>query len=297
MSQQPDQSPDTPTRWPRLRLARPGEEISLVTGAKYLGIGLIVVLVSFPFFWMVSTSLRPGEVMLQFPPALLPADPTVEPYFDALAAGQWGTWFLNTTIVSLGGTVAVLAIATPAAYALSRRDFPGESVLFLLFLSTMMVPPQVLLVPLFVFFARFDLVNSYPALIFSYMILFAGFTIFLLNGFFKTLPSDIEDAARVGGLPEWKIFLHIVLPLAKPGLATAAIFVFVFSWNEFLFALTFMQQESMYTISVGLTTFLGQRGTADFNKLMAISSLATIPVLVLFALTQEKFIKGITTDF
>ena len=289
----------TESRWQRFRagLLKTRDDEQVATLITYIVIGLAVGLVSFPFFWMISTSLKPGSALLDFPPSFLPQNPTVDPYFKALGAGQWGQWFLNTTLVSIGATIAVLAIATPAAYALSRRDFPGDTAFLLVFLSTMMVPPQVLLVPLFVFFSKLNILNTYWALIISYMILFAGFSIFLLNGFFKTLPSDIEDAARIGGIPEWKIFLRVVLPLAKPGLATAAIFIFVFSWNEFLFALTFMQQEQMYTISVGMTKFLGQRGTATFNQLMAISTLATIPVLVLFALTQEKFIQGITTEF
>lgn len=271
--------------------------IDRARAVRYLVAALGALLVIFPLFWMVSTSLKSSSALLGFPPSLIPQSPTLEPYRKALASGQWVRWFLNTTIVSAGATVGVLAIATPAAYSLSRRDFPGARALFLVFLSTMMVPPQILLVPLFVQFSQMGLINNPLGLIAAYMILYSGFAIFLLHGFFKTLPSDIEDAARVAGIGEVKTFLRVVLPQALPGIGTAAIFVFVFAWNEFLFALTFMQRAKMYTISVGLTTFQGQHGSVVYNQMMAVSTLATIPVLVLFVLTQEKFIKGITTEF
>jgi len=160
-----------------------------------------------------------------------------------------------------------------------------------------MVPTQALVLPLFVLFADLGIVNTHVGLILCYAMLFTGFAIFLLYGFFNSLPNNLEEAARVGGIPEWKVFLRVILPLTKPGIATAAIFVFVFSWNEFLFALVFMQDSPMYTISVGLATFFGNRGSVVLNQLMAVSILAVIPVLLLFAFSQDRFIKGISGGF
>lgn len=255
------------------------------------------LLVLFPFYWMLSTSLKTGRAVTRFPPRLIPADPSLVPYGDALASGLWGRWFLNTIIVSGGATVAVLAIATPAAYALSRREIAGQRVLLGLFLSTLMVPTQALILPLFVNFSDFGLVNTHLGLILCYIMIFTGFAVFLLYGFFNSLPKNLEDAGRVGGIPEWKVFLRVILPLAKPGIATAGVFVFVFSWNEFLFALVFMQDRTMYTISVGLATFFGNRGSVVLNQLMAVSTLAILPVLLLFAVTQDRFIQGIAGGF
>ena len=261
---------------------------------RYVVLGLAAVLVAFPFYWMVVTSLKSQRAANRFPPSLLPLDPTIQPYVDALATGPWARWFLNTTIVAGGAAVAVLAIATPAAYVLSRREFPGATILFGLFLSTMMIPPQVIILPLFQMFSRIGLIDSYLGLIICYTILFTGFSVFLLHGFFKTLPTDIEDAAKVAGISELKIFLRVILPLARPGIATAGLFVFVFSWNEFLFALIFLQSDSMFTISLGLSQFQGTRGQVVINQIMAVSTLAVIPVLTMFVLMQERFIEGIS---
>jgi ABC-type glycerol-3-phosphate transport system permease component len=266
-------------------------------GLFYVVLLSITLLVLFPFYWMVTTSLKTGRAVTKFPPNLVPVDPSSLPYVEALTSGLWVRWFLNTILISASATVFVLVIATPAAYALSRRDLPGARILLLLFLSTLMVPTQALILPLFVMFSDWGLVNTHVGLALCYVMLFTGFAVFLLYGFFNSLPSNLEDAARVGGISEWKVFLRVILPLAKPGVATAGVFVFVFSWNEFLFALVFMQDTPMYTISVGLATFFGNRGSVVLNQLMAVSSLAVIPVIVLFAFTQEKFIKGIAGGF
>lgn len=264
------------------------------SSVTYLVLTVVAILVVFPFYWMVSTSIKTKQAANAFPPELFPSSPTIQGYLNALQTGPWLDWFLNTTIVAAGATIGVLAVATPAAYVLSRRKFPGSTIFFGVFLSTMMIPPQVLVLPLFKMFAQFNLIDTHLGLILCYVMLFVGFSVFLLHGFFKTLPSDVEDAARIGGVAEWKIFLRIILPLAKPGIATAGLFVFIFSWNEFLFALIFMQSESMYTISLGLSKFQGVRGNIVFNQIMAISTLAVIPVLALFVMAQDRFIEGIS---
>jgi ABC-type glycerol-3-phosphate transport system permease component len=275
-----------------------GGDENLTTAERLAAFGVVsitAVLIVMPLYWMVNMSLKSGSEATAFPPTLVPASPGIEAYVQALQSGPWLQWFLNTGLISVASTILVLTVATPAAYAVARRDFTGATLLFLLLMSTMMIPGQILLIPLFVMFSGFGLVNSYLGLILIYAVFFTGFTFFVLHGFFQTLPSNLEDAARIGGISEWKILLRIILPLTKPGLATAGVFVFVFTWNEFLFALVFMQNESMYTISVGLQQFFGLRGSVVFNELMAVSTLASIPVLVLFIVAQEQFVKGIST--
>jgi len=254
---------------------------------------VVSIAILVPLYWMVATSLKPENLVGLFPPNFVPAKPTLAPYLNALDQGSWGTWFFNTIVISVGTTVLTLAIALPAAYALARKEFPGAKPLYVLFLGILMIPAQILLIPLYVLFVKLHLVNTRLGLMLAYATFFLGFSVFLLHSFFTNLPQNLEDAARVGGISEWKIFLRIVLPLAKPGLATTGVFLFVFTWNEFLFALTFLQGKAMYTISVGLRVFQGNHNTVLYNQLFAMSTLSTIPVILVFAYFSEEFIQGI----
>mgnify|MGYP000008807371 FL=1 len=257
-----------------------------------LALSVATILVAIPLYWMVATSLKTSVQIGVFPPYIVPPTPTIDPYINALQTGPWVQWFLNTVIISGGSTVFVLAIATPAAYVLGRREFPARKPIYVLFIGILMIPAQILLIPMYTLFSRYGLINTRLGLIVAYSAFFLGFVVFLLHSFFTNLPDNVEDAARIGGVPEWRTFLRVILPMAKPGIATAAIFVFVFTWNEFLFALTFLQTEDLYTISVGLQQFQGLRGTVVYNQLFAMSTLATLPLMIAFALFSEQFIKG-----
>lgn len=278
----------------RVRNAVVGDEdASTVTRVGTLvSLTVAAILVAIPLYWMVATSLKTAVQINAFPPHLVPPTPTISPYLEALQTGPWVRWFLNTVVISAGSTVFVLAIATPAAYVLARRDFPGAKPIYVMFIGILMIPAQILLIPLYTLFARFGLINTRLGLIIAYSAFFLGFCVFLLHSFFSNLPDNVEDAAHIGGVPEWRTFLRVILPMAKPGIATAAIFVFVFTWNEFLFALTFLQTKELYTISVGLQQFQGLRGTVVYNQLFAMSTLATLPIVILFAIFSEQFIKG-----
>lgn len=268
------------------------EELSRDRIGSLLALLVTSVLIVVPLYWMVTTSIKTTNALATFPPNLFPAEPTIQPYLAALSQGPWVQWFVNTIAVSVGATLLTLAITTPAAYALSRREFPGAKPIYVLFIGVLMIPVQILLIPLFVLFSRLGLVNTRLGLMLAYTAIFLGFATFLLHSFFTNLPRNLEDAARIGGISEWKVFLRIILPLAKPGIATTAVFIFVFTWNEFLFALTFLQDESLYTISIGLQQFQGLHGSVVYNQMFAMSTLATIPVVLLFAIFSEQFIQG-----
>lgn len=269
------------------------EDVDTVTRFGTIG-GLLVAtaLVALPLYWVVATSLKTQAQVGVFPPYIVPPTPTLDPYFEALQTGPWVQWFLNTVIISGVSTLFVLSIATPAAYVLARRDFPGAKPIYVMFIGILMIPAQILLIPMYTLFSRYGLVNTRAGLIIAYSAFFLGFTVFLLHSFFTNLPDNVEDAARIGGVSELRTFTRIILPLAKPGIATAAIFVFVFTWNEFLFALTFLQTEELFTISVGLQQFQGLRGRVVYNQMFAMSALATLPIVILFAFFSEQFIKG-----
>lgn len=258
-------------------------------------------LIAFPIYWMVSSSFKTGDEVIQLPPTIIPNNPTLAPYLDPLLGGAypWFSWFMNTAIVAFGTSIVVLLVAAPAAYSLAQREIPGERYIYYAFLSTLMIPPAALLLPLFRLFAAYNLLDSHLGLVLSYSAIHLGFAVFLLRGFFKTLPTNLEDAARIGGIAEWKIVLRIILPLAIPGLATTGLLVFVFAWKEFLFALTFLNSESAYTLSVGIQTVFTRStgGFTNMNQLLAMSTFAVLPLFLLFAVTQDRFIKGITTGY
>lgn len=261
--------------------------------ARYAVIVVSSLAILFPLYWMINLSLKGRVEAQRFPPTFVPLEPTINAYIEPLTSDMWVTWFANTFIVTIGGTLLVLFVATPAAYALARRDFVGKKFFYSIFVGKMMVPPQILFLPLFIFFSDLGLVNTHLGLILVYGG-FTAFAIFVLHGFFQTLPDNIEEAARIAGIPEWKIMLRLILPIAKPGVATAGLFVFVFTWNDFLWALVFMQDESLYTVSIGLQQFFGTRGSVVLNQLMAMSTLTSIPVIVLFVFAQNYFFKGVS---
>ena len=264
---------------------------------RYGILAFTAAVILFPLLWMVSTALKTGRSVTEFPPTLIPEAPSLEPTFDAIATGPWAQWFFNTFLLAGGAVVLTLFVTVPAAYALSRWDFFGKRAIYFSVMGLLMIPTQILLLPLFIEFAWVNFGNNFLALVIAYSVLFSAFVTFLLLGFFRTLPNDVEDAARVAGISEFKIFTRIVLPLAKPSIGIAGIFVFIYSWNEYLWALIFLENRGEYTISIGLTIFKGIHGNVAMNQLMAMSILASAPILVLFILTQERFIEGITTGF
>ncbi|MDS0223612.1 carbohydrate ABC transporter permease [Haloarcula sp. S1AR25-5A] len=260
---------------------------------RYVAVSLAALFVLVPLYWMVATSLKDPSQIGIFPPNLVPSPATMQPYFGAWETGPWGQWFLNTMLISGGATLVTLAIATPAAYALARFDFPGSNPIYLLFLGLLMIPAQILLIPLYNLLSTLGLVDTRLGLILVYSTFFLAFSIFLLHSFMTNLPESLEEAARIGGIPEWKIFFSVILPLVKSGLTATGMLIFVFTWNEFLFALTFLKSEQLYTISVGLQSFQGIHGATVYNQLFAMSTLATLPVIILFAVFSEQFIEGI----
>jgi ABC-type glycerol-3-phosphate transport system permease component len=278
----------------KLDIVRKIREKTPVRLLSYTALIVTSLILLFPIFWMLSTGLKTST---QFPPVLFPASPSLKPLFNAFETGPWGRWFLNTAIFSVGATILTLLIATPAAYALARREFCGEKIVYLSIMALLVFPGQILALPLYIQFVQIGWTNSYIGLVLIYVTLFSAFTTFLMRGFFRSLPSDVEDAAQIAGISEWKTFFRIILPLVKPAIGVAAMFVFIFTWNEFLFALIFLNDQSMYTISIGLPVFQGTHGNTAANQMMAMAALSALPVLMMFVFAQESFIKGIATGY
>jgi multiple sugar transport system permease protein len=255
-----------------------------------LGLGAIVMLL--PFVWMVSTSLKTGEATFVTPPQLIPMSPTLGNYTDIFAAVPMGQFLINSIFVSVTSTVLMVLNCAMAGYAFARIKFPGRDIVFYAYLATLMIPQQVTLVPLFVLMTWLDWGNTYQALILPSS--FGAFGTFLLRQFYLRLPREVEEAAFMDGAGYVRIFFTIGLQLARPALATLAVFSFMGSWNSFLWPLIITSNQSMMTLPVGLS-FLNGRYTTDWNVLMAGAVIGTLPIIAVYVFAQKYIIQGLAT--
>ncbi len=265
-------------------------------------IPLIVLSLAFvmPFVWLLSTSFRTEEQIFAEPPDrltelaayLAPSPPTVENYRQGLTFIPFARYLLNTLIVCGLSVVGTLFSCSLVAYSLSRIRWRGREMLFYTLLGTMMLPYQVVMVPLFVVFAKIGWVDSFKPL---WVPTFLGnaLFIFLLRQFFLTIPRELTDAATIDGAGHLQILRHVMLPLAKPALAVVALLTFLNTWNDYLGPLIYLSDDSKYTLSLGLAQFVSQYGSY-WGWLMAAATVMTVPIIVLFFFTQRSFIQGIT---
>lgn len=259
-----------------------------VTGLLLVGGALMMM----PFVWMFSTSWRLAKDSFSLPPQWLPTVWRIENYQEVLNGIPFVAFVLNSLKVSVLITLGQLVTCSMAAYAFARLRFPGREVLFLVFLSQLMVPQQVTIIPIFILIRVLGLLDTHWALIIPAV--FSAFGTFLLRQFFLTIPSELEDAARVDGAGYVRTFLQIILPLAGPGLSTLAIFVFNFYWNEFFRPLLFISTWEKMTLPLGLTVMRGYLGVGNVAAIMAGVSMGIVPVLLVFLLAQRYLIEGIT---
>jgi ABC-type glycerol-3-phosphate transport system permease component len=250
------------------------------------------IIMAMPFLWLVTSSLKPEQQIFLFPPNWLPNPPRFENYVDALTYKPFGLYIVNTLIIVVLNEIAIVGAASFCAYGFARIDFPGRNFWFAIVLSTMMVPYFVLMIPQFVIFSRLGWTDSYLPLTVPFFFGGGAFNIFLLRQFFRTLPSELADAARIDGCSEFGIYSRIFMPLAKPALATVAIFTFLNGWNDFIGPLLYISSPDRFTVSIGLATFRGVMRTR-WDLLMAASTAMILPVLILFFLAQRYFIEGI----
>lgn len=245
-----------------------------------------------PFIWAISTSLKPTGQEFTFPPTIIPRPFVWSNYPTALKVLPFHIFLKNTIIVTGVSMAGQLLTASLAGYAFARLRFPGRDILFMLCLSTMMLPGIVTLIPRFILFRMLGWVDTLLPLTIPAWFGGGAFFIFLCRQFIMTLPHEFDDAAKIDGANEWTIWAKVILPLSHPVLATMAIFSFVNHWNDFMEPLIFLHSMSKYTLAIGLRTYVGMEGT-DWNYLMAASVATTIPVLILYFSAQRYFIKGV----
>ena len=246
----------------------------------------------FPVFWMASSSLKPGPELFARDMTLLPVDWTLENYRNVWNNTNFPRYFWNSFQVAALSTVLSVVISMYAAYALARIQFAGRYAFGLLMLITQMFPHILLVLPLFLIIQRIGLLNTHAALIIAYTAFSLPFTIWLLRGFFESIPEELEEAAAIDGASQIMTFHRIILPLAGPGLAAVTMFGFIRGWNEFLFALVFLQSRELFTLPIGLANFQ-EEYTFRWDLIMAGAGIITLPVLFLFLLMQRFIVQGL----
>jgi multiple sugar transport system permease protein len=256
----------------------------------YLLLTAGAVLVLLPFIYMVASSLETIAQIGSLTPVFWPNPPQWVNYQQVIQQLPIGRYFLNSLIVAVAVTGGQLITSSMAAYAFARLRFHGRSVLFALYLGTLIIPSQVTLIPNYILIRLLGWHNSYQGLIAPFVV--SVFSTFLLRQFFMTIPADLEEAARIDGASHFRIYSQIIMPLAKPALATLVIFSFLGSWNNFLWPLVVIDSPDLTTVPLSIVTFQGQFTTA-WNLLMACATMALAPVLIVYLLAQRYFVEGI----
>lgn len=255
--------------------------------------GAIIAII--PFLYMLSTSLKDQVFVFEIPPRLIPKDPVIQNYVVAWNAGGFKQYFFNSLIVAISTVVLTLLFSSMLAYVFARFKFPGNKILFYSLLITLMIPAIVYIIPEFILMKRLHLLNSLFGLILVYTSAQLPLHTFLLKGFFEEIPKELEDAAKIDGCNIIRMYWQIMLPLAKPALATLCIFSFLFSWDEFIVALTMINDVNKRTLPVGLMMFHGQYIT-KWGLVFAASIIAIFPIIAVFIIFQRHFVKGIITS-
>lgn len=246
-----------------------------------------------PVLWVVISALKTNSDLYSFPPKLWPQPVTFEHFKEAFRKGDFGLYFMNSTIVTLSSTLLLLLINSMAGFALAKYRFRGSSIILIAFISTLMIPIEVIMIPIFKVLSALGLYNSLLAIIIPPAATPTG--VFLMRQYLLTVPDELLEAARMDGAGEWKIYWSIILPIAKPILAVLAIFSFMWRWDDFVWPLIAISDPSKYTIQLALSNFIGEYNV-DWGSLLAMSVITMLPVLIVFMVFQRYFVSGMITS-
>jgi len=261
--------------------------ISLSAAGVVIGVAMLM-----PIFWMLFTAFKPEAAIVKFPPQFFPREITLQHFVDIWNRIPFARVYLNTIVFAGGVTVFSLAFDAMTGYALARFQFRGRNVMFVVVLLFLMIPFQITLIPLYDEISKLGLINTLPGMIMPRMT--NAFGIFFMRQFFLSLPKDLEEAARVDGASEWRIFIRIMAPLAKPALLTLGLFHFQYNWNDLLWPLIMAKNIDSSTLPAALALFAGQH-VVEYGLLMAGSVLALTPIVIFFLIIQRSFVQGIAT--
>ena len=264
--------------------------------AKQILAHVVLLVGSFLFFipliFMLSTSLKAMRQIAKFPPEWIPNPVIWRNYTDVFLYAPMHKYLGNTLLITVTWVIGAAVTSSLAAYAFARLRAPGKNTIFLILLSTMMLPGVVRLIPTYILFARLDWVGTFKPLTIP-SLMGSAFYIFLLRQFFMTIPMDLEDAALIDGCGRFRTWISIIVPLAKPALATVTVFAFMGGWNDYMGPLIYLNNKRQYTMSLGLQVFTRQH-TSEWGMLMAASSMMVAPIMLLFFFAQKNFVQGIT---
>ena len=263
----------------------------------YALIAAIFIYCLFPFYWVVRSSFTPEVKLFQTPVKYFPSHPTLSNYREVLSASFFTDALLNSVIVAASVTLLSLAIGASAAFALGRFKFHGRSFVMYVMLSMTIFPQIAILGALYTTISKFHLYDKLGALIFSYLIFTLPFTIWVLTSFMRALPGDLEEAAYVDGATPLQVFWKVLLPLIAPGLVTTGLLAFISAWNEYLYALSFIQSPNHYTVPLAITSFVSKTGSAfavPWGQIMAATVIITMPLILLVLILQRRIIAGLT---
>jgi multiple sugar transport system permease protein len=272
---------------------RPARKIGLRVG---LLIGLLAgaVFAGFPVFWMLVSSFKTNTEIFAYPPQLITKGFSFDAYLAVLGDPEEIRFFINSYVVALSVTALTVVFAIMAAYAFSRYEFRGKKVMNVVIIGTQAVPPIALIIPFFGLMVSLGLYNTYAGLILTYIVFTLPYAIIMMTAYFNTLPKELDEAVKVDGASAWTALWRILVPISIPGIVSVAVYTFMISWNEYLFALTLTRTNDLRTVPVGIQLLIGQN-TYHWNQMMAISILGSIPVLLLFLVFQRYFIGGLTS--
>lgn len=261
--------------------------------AVYGSVGVLTLFLLFPFLWMLSTSLKPVERIFSSPPQWLPWPPTFAHYRTLWLETGFVRFFINSLIVAVGTTVLSVLISVLAGYGISRFRFRGDRLFSTGLIVIQMFPPVLLVIPIFIMMIRLGLIDTYASLIVTYCAFAVSFCTWILKGYFAGIPREIEEMGLVDGCTRLQALWKLVVPLSVPGIVAVALFVFIFAWQEYMFALTFMPTDTMRTLPVGLGSMIGFREVL-WGPLMAGAVLVTLPVVIVFMYFQKYLVYGLT---
>jgi N,N'-diacetylchitobiose transport system permease protein len=253
----------------------------------------VTVVVAFPVFWMASTALKPAGDIVSYTPRVVPWPPTFEHFQTAVTRPFFADYLRNSLIVVCAAVVLAIVVAALAALAVARMRWRGRRAYLLLILLAQTAPLEALLIPAFLILRDAGLLNRLPALVATYFTITLPFTIWTLRGFVAAIPVELEEAAMTDGCTRLGAYRRVVFPLLAPGLVATSIFAFITAWNEFVFALVLMQEQTKFTLPVWLSTFRTAFGT-DWGGTMAASTLFTLPVLIFFLVVQRRLVSGLS---
>jgi len=251
------------------------------------------VLVLFPVFWMISVAVRPNNLVFEYPASFIPKIFTLEAFKNVLSDSRYLRYFWNSYVIGVAVTIVSAALGLTAGYGLSRYNFYGKKTLSMFIVATQTVPAVAILIPFFIVMVKIHLYNTTFGLILTYTSFALPYSIVMLEGYIDSIPKELDEAAMMDGASRFRTLWGIIAPIALPGIAATMIYTFILSWNEFIFVMTLIQNDALRTIPVGIAMMKGET-TYQWNAMMALSLIGSLPVLILYLLGQKYFISGLS---